>query len=50
MPVDFRVGHGYDLHRLEERPPAGRGRPFVIGGGTVEHERGPGGDSDGRLL
>ena len=50
MPVDFRVGHGYDLHRLEERPPAGRGREFVIGGVTFDHDRGPVAHSDGDVL
>lgn len=29
---DARIGHGYDLHRLEPLPPAGRGRPLIVGG------------------
>ena len=40
----FRVGHGFDAHRLVE------GRPFVLGGVRVEHERGPLGHSDGDAL
>ena len=46
----IRIGHGYDLHRLEEPPPAGQGRPFVLGGLTFEHDRGPVGHSDGDAL
>ena len=29
---ELRVGHGYDLHRLEPLAPEGRGRPFVLAG------------------
>jgi 2-C-methyl-D-erythritol 4-phosphate cytidylyltransferase/2-C-methyl-D-erythritol 2,4-cyclodiphosphate synthase len=36
-----RAGTGYDLHRLVE------GRPLVIGGMTIAHDRGPLGHSDG---
>lgn len=36
-----RSGAGYDLHRLVE------GRPLVIGGITIPHDRGPLGHSDG---
>lgn len=43
----FRIGHGYDLHRLEPRPPRGEGRPLVLGGMRIEHERGPISHSDG---
>lgn len=46
----FRVGHGYDLHRLEPLAPAGAGRPFVLGGLSIEHDRGPVGHSDGDAL
>ncbi|MCA9290803.1 MAG: 2-C-methyl-D-erythritol 2,4-cyclodiphosphate synthase [Phycisphaerales bacterium] len=43
-----RVGHGYDLHRLEPRPPTGSGRMLVIAGVTFEqHDRGPISHSDG---
>jgi len=45
-----RIGHGYDLHRLEPSAPAGTGRPFVLGGIRVEHDRGPVGHSDGDAL
>lgn len=45
-----RVGHGYDLHRLEPPPPAGEGRPLVLGGVRLEHDRGPVGHSDGDAL
>lgn len=45
--VGFRVGHGYDLHRLEPPPPQGRGRPFILGGVGFDHPVGPVGHSDG---
>jgi 2-C-methyl-D-erythritol 2,4-cyclodiphosphate synthase len=45
-----RIGHGYDLHRLEPVAPAGAGRPFVLGGVRVPHDRGPVGHSDGDAL
>src|SRR5690606_17599732 len=43
----FRIGHGYDLHRLEAQAPAGPGRPLVIAGVTLEHPMGPVSHSDG---
>lgn len=46
----IRVGHGYDLHRLEPTAPKGDGRPFVLGGIRIEHERGPVGHSDADAL
>ena len=46
----MRIGHGYDLHRLEPIAPAGAGRPFVLGGVHVPHDRGPAGHSDGDAL
>jgi len=46
----FRVGHGYDLHRLEPVPPAGDGRALVVGGVHLEHDRGPIAHSDGDAL
>ncbi|MEE2906687.1 MAG: 2-C-methyl-D-erythritol 2,4-cyclodiphosphate synthase [Planctomycetota bacterium] len=46
----MRIGHGYDLHRLEAQPPNGNGRPFVLGGIPVEHASGPIGHSDGDAL
>lgn len=44
---DLRVGHGYDLHRLEPRPPEGKGRAFVLAGVRFDHPVGPVGHSDG---
>lgn len=46
----MRIGHGYDLHRLEPLAPEGRGRPFVLGGVRLEHGLGPVGHSDGDAL
>ncbi len=46
----FRIGHGYDLHRLEHQPPLGNGRPLVIGGVTLAHTHGPIAHSDGDAL
>ncbi len=48
--VGVRVGHGYDLHRLEVRAPEGPGRPLIVGGVTLEHDRGPVAHSDGDVL
>lgn len=39
--VPIRVGHGFDLHRLEE------GHPLVLGGVRLEHDRGCVSHSDG---
>ncbi len=46
----LRIGHGYDLHRLEPVAPAGAGRPFVLGGARFDHPLGPVGHSDGDAL
>lgn len=46
----FRIGHGYDLHRLDEHPPNGSGRPFILGGVQIKHSRGPVGHSDADAL
>ncbi len=43
----YRIGHGYDLHRLEPRPPEGQGRPLILGGVQIDHDRGPVSHSDG---
>jgi len=48
-----RIGHGYDLHRLET--PAQGGRPLVLGGVRIPHDpsheaRGPVAHSDGDAL
>jgi len=39
--VTLRIGHGIDVHRLVE------GRPLMLGGVHVPHERGLAGHSDG---
>lgn len=39
--VPIRVGHGFDLHRLEP------GLPLILGGVGLEHDRGCAGHSDG---
>ena len=51
-PADlpFRIGHGYDLHRLEPVAPDGPGRPFILGGVRFDHPLGPVGHSDGDTL
>jgi 2-C-methyl-D-erythritol 2,4-cyclodiphosphate synthase len=46
----MRIGHGYDLHRLDEVSPQGSGRPFVLGGVRIEAPRGPVAHSDGDAL
>lgn len=48
--LPFRIGHGYDLHRLESRPPAGVGRELILGGVKLPHDRGPIAHSDGDAL
>ena len=42
--TDFRVGHGYDVHRLKE------GRALVIGGVKINHSLGLDGHSDADVL
>ena len=42
--MTFRVGIGFDAHGLAE------GRPLVLGGVTIPHERGLVGHSDGDVL
>ncbi|XP_013688463.1 2-C-methyl-D-erythritol 2,4-cyclodiphosphate synthase, chloroplastic isoform X2 [Brassica napus] len=42
--LPFRVGHGFDLHRLE------RGYPLIIGGIDIPHDRGCEAHSDGDVL
>ena len=41
---NFRVGHGYDVHRLVE------GRRLILGGVDIPHERGLAGHSDADVL
>ncbi len=43
----MRIGHGYDLHRLEPIAPEGAGRPFILAGLRFDHPTGPVGHSDG---
>lgn len=40
----MRIGQGYDLHRLEP------GRPLILGGVTIPHDRGLAGHSDADVL
>lgn len=40
----FRIGHGYDVHRLTA------GRPLILGGVTVPYEKGLEGHSDADVL
>lgn len=47
---DLRVGHGYDLHRLDRLAPHGAGRALIVGGVLFEHEFGPVGHSDSDVL
>ncbi|URE04754.1 2-C-methyl-D-erythritol 2,4-cyclodiphosphate synthase [Musa troglodytarum] len=42
--LPFRVGHGFDLHRLEP------GLPLIIGGIAIPHDRGCEAHSDGDVL
>jgi len=46
----LRIGHGYDLHRLEPQSPAGHGKPLVLGGVRLQHTHGPIAHSDGDAL
>lgn len=44
MEGNMRIGHGYDVHRLVT------GRPLVLGGVEIPHERGLDGHSDADVL
>lgn len=44
MDNDFRIGYGYDVHRLVE------GRDLILGGVTIPHDRGLDGHSDADVL
>lgn len=46
-PIPLRIGHGFDLHRLEPLEPEGVGRPMILAGVPVRHNLGPVGHSDG---
>ena len=45
-----RIGHGYDLHRMEPVAPEGPGRPFILAGVRLDHPCGPVGHSDGDVV
>lgn len=42
--MNFRVGFGFDVHRLV------KGRPCLLGGVRIEHDKGPEGHSDADVL
>mgnify|MGYP004460886731 CR=1 FL=1 len=42
--MNFRIGQGYDVHRLAE------GRPLILGGVDIPHDRGLLGHSDADVL
>ena len=44
MSFAVKIGHGYDVHRLVE------GRPLILGGVRIPHERGLLGHSDADVL
>ncbi|UYV11509.1 MAG: 2-C-methyl-D-erythritol 2,4-cyclodiphosphate synthase [Phycisphaera sp.] len=50
----LRIGHGYDLHRLEPQAPHGSGKPLVVGGVKIPQDTdrpiGPVAHSDGDAL
>ncbi|MCA9278319.1 MAG: 2-C-methyl-D-erythritol 2,4-cyclodiphosphate synthase [Phycisphaeraceae bacterium] len=47
----FRIGHGYDLHRLVPvSDPAGGGKPLILGGIEISQEISPVAHSDGDAL
>ncbi|MCC6661608.1 MAG: 2-C-methyl-D-erythritol 2,4-cyclodiphosphate synthase [Phycisphaerales bacterium] len=46
----LRVGHGYDLHRMEPAAPAGAGRALRLGGVCFPGDSGPVGHSDADVL
>jgi 2-C-methyl-D-erythritol 2,4-cyclodiphosphate synthase len=47
---DLRIGHGYDLHRLDRLAPGGTGRALIVGGVRLEHDLGAVGHSDADVL
>src|SRR5688572_7974221 len=48
--MNIRIGHGYDLHRLEPIGPGSRARPLIVGGVVLESPAGPVAHSDGDVL
>jgi len=49
-PAPVRIGHGYDLHRLEPRTPAGEAKPLIVGGVLLDSPVGLVAHSDGDVL
>jgi len=49
--ISYRIGHGYDLHRLEPINPDdtddARAKPMILCGVSIDHDHGPVGHSDG---
>ena len=41
---NFRIGHGYDVHKLE------KGKKFIIGGIEIDHDKGAVGHSDADVV
>ncbi len=50
MTLPYRIGHGYDLHRLEYSGEAVNPKPFILGGVGIEFNRSPVAHSDGDTL
>ena len=50
MNLSHRIGHGYDLHRLEPNGDNQPGRALILGGVEIQHDRGPIAHSDGDAL
>jgi len=46
----LRIGHGYDLHRLQVRSELATPRPFILAGVEIEHDHAPIAHSDGDAL
>jgi len=44
VATTFRIGHGYDLHRLDP------GRRLIVGGVELDHDRGATAHSDGDVV
>lgn len=42
--LPYRIGHGFDLHRLEA------GLPLIVGGVSLQHDRGCAAHSDGDVV
>ena len=42
--IDYKIGHGYDVHKLVE------GRPLILGGVNIPYEKGLLGHSDADVL